>query len=139
MLMDHFPSLAGVVVTAHALHTQSSHAHYLAGRAAHYIFTVKGNQPTLLKQLSDATWEQDPTGNRTSVTANGRQITCKSRPVGTKKWLLETVYAVTSLPTYQASPTQLASWVRGHWGHRKWSPLAAGRPLSGRQTPCAQR
>lgn len=44
------------------------------------------------------------------------QITRKSRPVGTRKWHLETVYAVTSLPTYQASPGQLAGWVRGHWG-----------------------
>ena len=44
------------------------------------------------------------------------RITRKSRPIGTKKWHLETVYAVTSLPTYQASPGQLAGWVRGHWG-----------------------
>lgn len=44
------------------------------------------------------------------------QITRKSRPVDTGKWHLETVYAVTSLPTYQSGPAQLAHWVRGHWG-----------------------
>ena len=140
VLMDHFRSLTDVVVTADALHTQAGHAHYLAGRGAHYIFTVKGNQPTLLKQLSETPWERVPTGDRSGATANGRQIvrtvkcatlspgikfphalqamqiTRKSRPVGTRKWHLETVYAVTSLPTYQASPGQLAGWVRGHWG-----------------------
>lgn len=27
----------------------------------------------------------------------------------------ETVYAVTSLDAHQATPAQLASWIRGHW------------------------
>ncbi|EMQ99565.1 Transposase [Paeniglutamicibacter gangotriensis Lz1y] len=139
VLMDHFRSLTDVVVTADALHTQTCHAHYLAGRGAHYIFTVNANQPTLLKQLSETPWEQVLTGDRSSAKANGRQIirtikcatlspcikfphalqamqiTRKSSPVGSKKWHLETVYAVTSLPAYQASSAQLASWVRVHW------------------------
>ena len=139
-LMDHFTNLKGVVVTADALHTQTGHARYLAGRGAHYIFTVKGNQPTLLDQLAQSPWEQVPAGNRSRSKANGRQmirtvkcatlspgigfphaeqaiqITRKSRAVGATTWHLETVYAVTSLPTHQASPAQLGAWVRGHWG-----------------------
>jgi DDE_Tnp_1-associated/Transposase DDE domain len=40
--------LAGVVVTADALHTQRATAEHLVGdRGAHYVLTVKGNQPTL--------------------------------------------------------------------------------------------
>lgn len=140
VLMDHFTSLSGVVVTADAMHTQAGHARYLAERGAHYIFTVKANQPTLLEQLSTVPWGRVPDGDKSSAKANGRQIirtikcatlspgirfphalqamriTRKSRPVGAGKWHLETVYAVTSLPTYQASPGQLAGWVRGHWG-----------------------
>lgn len=60
------------------------------------------------------------------------QITRKSRPVGGRKWLLESIYAVASLPTYQASlAAQLASWVRGHWGiengfHRRRYVLLQG-------------
>jgi len=43
--------LSGVLVTADALHTQRGHAHYLARRGAHYLLTVKANQPSLLRQL----------------------------------------------------------------------------------------
>jgi DDE_Tnp_1-associated/Transposase DDE domain len=45
--------LQGKVVTADALHTQTEHARYLvAGRQADYLFTVKGNQPTLEAAIS---------------------------------------------------------------------------------------
>lgn len=41
-------------ITADALHTQWRFARYLVEeRKAHYHFTVKGNQPTLLKDISD--------------------------------------------------------------------------------------
>ena len=39
--------LAGVVVTADALHTQRDHASFLVGRGADYLLVVKANQPTL--------------------------------------------------------------------------------------------
>jgi predicted transposase YbfD/YdcC len=32
-----------------------------------------------------------------------------------KKWSTQTCYAVTSLTVTQASPTQLAAIIRGHW------------------------
>jgi hypothetical protein len=45
--------LQGRVVTADALHTQTEHARYLVGdRQADYLFTVKGNQPTLEAAIS---------------------------------------------------------------------------------------
>jgi hypothetical protein len=36
--------------------------------------------------------------------------------VGKERWSTETGYAVTSLAASQATPAQLAGWVRGHWG-----------------------
>lgn len=45
VLLDHFMDLKGVVVTADALHTQTSHTRYLAQRGAHYVFTAKANHP----------------------------------------------------------------------------------------------
>jgi len=44
--------VAGKVVTADALLTQRALAHYLIGRQAHYSFTVKGNQPTLERDIA---------------------------------------------------------------------------------------
>jgi len=41
------PDLHDVVVTAGALHCQREHATWLRERGGHYVFTVKGNQPTL--------------------------------------------------------------------------------------------
>jgi hypothetical protein len=47
--------LAGVVVTADALHTHADAAEFLvAGKQAHYLLTVKANQPTLLARLQPA-------------------------------------------------------------------------------------
>jgi len=52
VLLDRI-GLAGAVVTADALHAQRAHAGYLAGRrGAHYLITVKGNQPGLHAQLA---------------------------------------------------------------------------------------
>lgn len=45
--------LAGVVVTADALHTQAETARYLVEeKAADYVFTVKENQPTLRQDIA---------------------------------------------------------------------------------------
>ena len=46
--------LAGVVVTADALHTHPGAAEFLVtGKQAHYLLTVKANQPTLLGRCVD--------------------------------------------------------------------------------------
>lgn len=44
--------ITGVVITADALHTQRSHAAYLHRHGAHYLFTVKANQPKLYQVVS---------------------------------------------------------------------------------------
>jgi len=45
--------IRGKTITAEALLTQRKLAEYLVQeRQAHYLFTVKGNQPTLLQDLT---------------------------------------------------------------------------------------
>ena len=46
-LLDQIGDLRDTVVTADALHCQRDHVTYLAERGAHWILTVKGNQPSL--------------------------------------------------------------------------------------------
>jgi predicted transposase YbfD/YdcC len=64
--------LAGAVVTADALHAQRAHAEYLTGRGAHYLITVKGNQPGLHAQLAALPWRQVPAACRTREQGHGR-------------------------------------------------------------------
>jgi len=63
--------LAGKTVTADAMHTQVDLAdHLVEERGADYVFTVKGNQPTLLAQLEAVPWESlPPSGHDTGPRA----------------------------------------------------------------------
>src|SRR3954469_7993805 len=65
------PDLAGVLVTADALHCQRTHADFLATRGAHYLFTVKGNQPLLRQALLHLPWAHAP-GTRRRGTGHDR-------------------------------------------------------------------
>ena len=57
-LLDNI-ELFGALVTADAMHCQKIHATYLVEqRGAHYLLTVKGNQPTLRRQLAQLPWTQ---------------------------------------------------------------------------------
>ena len=48
--------------------------------------------------------------------AQAIRLTRRIRPLtGQKKWRTVTVYAITSLTATQATPAQLAAWIRGHW------------------------
>lgn len=65
--------LTDVVVTAD-LHTQREHVTYLQERGAHWVFTVKGNQLQLRRQLADgglrhssATWRQSMIGQMSAT------------------------------------------------------------------------
>lgn len=59
-LLDPLP-LAGRVVTADALHTQVETARYLVeDKGAHYLFTVKDNQPTLKADIASLRMEAFP-------------------------------------------------------------------------------
>jgi predicted transposase YbfD/YdcC len=139
-LLDRIDDLTGVVVTADAMHAQRTHADYLVlHRGAHYILTVKGNQPKLRGQLKALPWANVPLADTRVDRGHGRaekrtcklvtvstgilfphavqaiQITRKTRKLTSRKWRTETVYAVTSLTPTQVRPDQLAEWIRGHW------------------------
>jgi predicted transposase YbfD/YdcC len=133
--------LAGVVVTADALHTHAAAAAFLVTeKHAHYLLTVKANQPTLLDRCASLPWHDVPVLDRTHDRAHGRvelrtlkavtvnrfgfphaaqvlQVTRKTRDQhgNPRRWRTVVVYAVTSLTFAQASPARLADLVRGHW------------------------
>ncbi|MGA5135430.1 ISAs1 family transposase [Streptomyces olivoreticuli] len=132
--------LAGKVVTADALHTQRAHARYLVeDKDAHYVLTVKQNQPTLFAQLSALPWAGVPGRARERNRAHGRSehraVLAVTVPAGlhfpyaaqafrirrTTRHLdgqpkhTETVYGITSLHAHQAGPAHLGTYTRGHW------------------------
>jgi predicted transposase YbfD/YdcC len=132
--------LADAVVTADAMHAQRAHAHYLVlERDAHYLLTVKSNQPSLHTQLKALPWAHVPVAHASTNRAHGRlekrsvkvvtvsagilfpharqavQIIRRTRRLDSKKWSTELAYAVTSLAAEQATARELAEWVRGHW------------------------
>jgi predicted transposase YbfD/YdcC len=136
--------LAGAVVTADAMHAQREHAQFLVTeKKAHYILAVKNNQPSLHAQLKALPWRQVPAAFDARERGHGRaewrtlkltavaagiafphaaqaiQIRRRRRPLGGgtgQRWSTETSYAVTSLAASQATPAQVAAWIRGHWG-----------------------
>jgi predicted transposase YbfD/YdcC len=55
-LLKAFASLAGAVVTIDAMHTQANTAQSILARHADYVMTVKGNMPTLHRQLKKLSW-----------------------------------------------------------------------------------
>jgi predicted transposase YbfD/YdcC len=139
-LMERVEDLTDVVVTADALHAQRGHADYLVlERDAHYLLTVKANQPPLHSQLKALPWRDVPPAHTSTGRAHGRverrvvkvmtvatgivfpharqaiQITRKTRRLNSKKWRTEVVYAVTSLAFEQAAAAEIAAWIRGHW------------------------
>lgn len=131
--------LTGALVTMDALHAQRAHATYLVEqRHAHYLITIKDNQPTLAAQLRRLPWKRVPVLHRQTNRGHGRQeirdlqaltvdgllfpharqvvrIRRRRRKLGTKKWTTETVYAITDLPTHQARADEIAAWARQHW------------------------
>ncbi|HEY4603967.1 MAG TPA: ISAs1 family transposase [Blastococcus sp.] len=141
--LELLPELRGCLVTADALHTQVGHVAYLAGRGAHYLFTVKDNQPTLRRALAALPWrtaprDRDPGSERghgrvESRTATvldldqtpGRRPFCGAQramkivrhrtEVSTGVHSTETVYAITSLGHRYADAVLLATWLRTHW------------------------
>jgi predicted transposase YbfD/YdcC len=136
--LDQIEDLANAVITADAMHAQRSHATYLHGRGAHYVLTIKGNQPGLRDQLKALPWKDIPAGHTQAGRVHGRaekrtlkavtvtaglafphaeqaiQIIRKTRRLAGGRWRTETAYAVTSLPARHAQPAQLADWIRGH-------------------------
>ncbi|EFC82589.1 ISAs1 family transposase [Parafrankia sp. EUN1f] len=132
--------LTGVIVTADALHTQTETARWLVGRGAHYVLTVKANQPSQYAQLAALPWGQVRTTTaRTVERGHGRcerrtvkatevragllfphavqavRITRRRQPLTGGPAETEVAYLITSVATHQASPSQLAAFAREHW------------------------
>jgi predicted transposase YbfD/YdcC len=134
--------ITDAIVTADALHTQRAHADYLSSRGAHYLLTVKANQPGLHHQLRALPWAHIPTVDTTLNTGHGRaesrtlklaaidghdtgikfpharlaiQLTRRRKPLTSRKWSTETVYAITDLDYGQIRANELANALRGHW------------------------
>ena len=123
--------LAGTVVTADALQTHAEAADFLVTvKQAHYRFTIKANQPTLLGRCEWLAWHNVPVLDRTRDQAHGRvairtlkavsvrglggfphaaqvlQVTRKVCDLGTRSWRTTVIDAVTSLAHAQAGPAR---------------------------------
>jgi predicted transposase YbfD/YdcC len=133
--------LTGVTVTADALHTQRAHVRFLVEeKKAHYLLVVKANQPELHRRLRSLPW-QDVTARRYDrEVGHGRRETRATRALTVTDLGLDfphaaqavrilryrtdlktgtvsrqTVYAVTDLPSHQASPQRLGQLARSQW------------------------
>jgi len=136
--------IEGKDITADALLTQRALAEYLVSdRNAHYVFTVKGNQPRLLKDLQLFFQDRDPDKPHyvlQSPPDHGRIETRKiwtttelnayvdfphvgqaflierhSIVKKTGKVSLDVAYGITSRSPQQADPQRLLLVNRGHW------------------------
>ena len=133
-LLKAFTDLAGAVITIDAMHTQSDTAQVITGRGADYVMTVKGNMPTLYRQLKKLPWAAIPAASSVS-TDHGRRARRTIKTVLAPSWIgfagaaqvaqlrrtvtkngkktVEVVYLITS--DRDVGPETLAAWVRGHW------------------------
>lgn len=131
--------ITDAVITADAMHCQRETAETIVTRGGHYILTVKANQPKLRKTLKELPWKHMPVLDRTTDHGHGRtakrtlkaceitggigfphaaqvlQLTRTVTDRKTSKTHTEVVYAVTSLTITDATATQVAGWLRGHW------------------------
>ena len=133
--------LDGAVVTADAMHTQTGTAQWIISRGAHYVLTVKNNQPGLKRALKKLPWKDVPS---TSVPdgSHGRRVRRTVQAVEAPAWIdfpgaaqvirirrtrtvnkrgggrrttTEVAHLICSLPMTDAPPELVASWARGHW------------------------
>ena len=133
-LLKAFADLAHCVITLDAMHTQAGTAQVILGRHADYVMTVKGNMPTLYRQLKNLPWARIPAVSSVS-TDHGRRARRTIKTALAPAWIefdgaaqvaqlrrtvtargkktVEVVYLITSDRT--ADPATLAAWVRGHW------------------------
>jgi predicted transposase YbfD/YdcC len=131
--------LTGAVVTFDALHTVRANLDWLVSQKnAQYIAVVKHNQPLLHAQVRALPWRQVPAGSVTRGRGHGRaetrtlkaahvggldfpharqaiKITRWRQEIAAGRVSRETVYAVTSLTSADATAGDLARLVREQW------------------------
>ena len=133
--------LDGAVVTTDAMHTRRGTAQWIISRGAHYLLTVKDNQPGLKRELERLPWKDVPSisvpdgshGRRVRRTIKAveapawidfpgaaqvvriRRTRTVNKRGGGRRRTTEVVHLICSLPPTDAPPEQVASWARGHW------------------------
>lgn len=131
--------LAGAVVTFDALHTVRANLDWLVtDKNAQYIAIVKRNQPLLYAQVRALPWRQVPAGASARDRGHGRaetralkaahvsrldfpharqaiKITRWRQHTATSRISRQTVYAITSMTSADATPQDLARLTREHW------------------------
>jgi predicted transposase YbfD/YdcC len=128
--------LEGVVVTVDAMHTQTDTATAIVKAGGDYVFTVKGNQPSLYAACKALPWKDVPShssvqkghGRRAHraikvlaapawITFAGAAQVAQIRRTTTRagKKTVEVVYVITSADHIAAPPAVLAAWVQNHW------------------------
>jgi predicted transposase YbfD/YdcC len=128
--------LTGAVLTIDAMHTQDDTAALITAGGGDYVFTVKGNRPTLHARLKALPWKDVPAYSVTERT-KGRQVRRTIKTTTVPAWItfpgaaqvaqlrrtvtakatrtVEVVYVITSADAHTAPPATLAAWVRSHW------------------------
>ncbi len=130
--------IEGSVISADALHTQTETAdHLVSERKAHYVLTVKRNQPNLFDQVKALPWAKAPALFTEIGRGHGRveRRTVKvltapriafphaAQVLRVHRWVKELAtgrvrrtyaYVITSLPAERADAARLAGLVRGH-------------------------
>jgi predicted transposase YbfD/YdcC len=128
--------VAGAVITADAMHCQTSTARHIAAAGAAFALTVKDNQPSLRAACKALPWKTVPAVSDVD-NSHGRRVRRTVRAVQAPDWIefpgarqivqirrtrnvkgrktTEVVYVICSLDMAEAQPRQVASWIRGHW------------------------
>ncbi|GAA2399897.1 hypothetical protein GCM10010191_03840 [Actinomadura vinacea] len=137
------------MITFDALHTVQDHVKWLVQtKNAHYVAMIKTTQPNAHAQVSAPPRNAIRVQDTRSETGHGRREARSIKTMGIaanlggltfpeaelsirvhrrrkedgKAETRETVYAVTSLDAHQASPAELADYLRGHWIIENSSP-----------------
>ncbi len=141
-LLEQLP-LQGLVVTTDALHTQRPMAREIVARGGDYFMVVKGNQPTLYRNIELLFSKPPPGESFARALSRGRhgdrweereleassalnsyvkwphvgQVCRVERRVSQKgRTRVEVSYGITSLGPDKADPERLQRLWRGHWG-----------------------
>ncbi|MEV4055688.1 ISAs1 family transposase [Amycolatopsis sp. NPDC049688] len=125
--------LAGVVVTADALHTTRALVRYLTRRDPHYVLTVKGNQHRLRSRLTALPWPQATRHTSTGI-GHGRleQRTIETLPAPDDLDFPATTQ-VSQITRYRADRT--TGTRETHTGYGITSPAHQHQPRRHRHPP----
>ena len=143
-LLETMPDLAGVFITADALHTQQNTARYIVqDKGGHYVLSVKNNQSGLKKRIEKLLkkHEEQVRVVETQERGHGRdeyrrievinsaaqevswpfasqvgRVYRRRMDLKSGKISQETVYIISSASEQEASATKLLALNRGHWG-----------------------